>query len=70
MPQLTKIPTCAIPLLFLLTAADLRAQPNTHYTHANGYAQGTSYHLVYKHNDRSTLADSVNDLLPTLETGY
>jgi hypothetical protein len=70
MPQLTKIPPCALALLFLLTAADLRAQPNPDYTHANGYAQGTSYHLVYKHNDRSTISDSVTSLLQTLQTGY
>jgi hypothetical protein len=69
MPQLTKIPPCSIAVLFLLTAADLRAQHNPHYTHANGYAQGTSYLLVYKHNDRSSLSDSVTSLLPTLKTG-
>ena len=67
MPQLTKIPPCALALLFLLTAADLRAQPNPDYTHANGYAQGTSYHLVYKHNDRITLSDSVTSLLQIID---
>jgi hypothetical protein len=69
MPQLTKIPPCALAVLLLLTAADLHAQPNPHYTQANGYAQGTSYHLVYKHNDRITLSDSVTSLLQTLKTG-
>ena len=70
MPQLSKIPPYAIALLFLLTAADPHAQPNPHYTHANGYAQGKSYQLVYKLNDRSSLSDSVTSLLPTLKTGY
>jgi hypothetical protein len=63
MLQLTKIPPCALAVLLLLTGAYLRAQPNPHYTQANGYAQGTSYHLVYKHNERSSLSDSVNALL-------
>jgi len=67
MLQLTKIPPCALAVLFLLTAADLHAQPNPHYTLANGYAQGTSYHLVYKHNDRSSLSDSVTSLLQIID---